>query len=46
MSAKKKFVTKWKATEKPTKQAESVAEFLKNFTVPEDIIVKNKKDEK
>ena len=42
----RKFTNKWKATALPTKQAESVAEFLKNFTVPEDIIVKNKKDEK
>lgn len=42
----RKFTSKWKATALPTKQAESVAEFLKNFTVPEDIIVKNKKDEK
>ena len=42
----KKFTRKWKATEKPTKQAESVAEFLKQFTPPKEIIVKTKKDEK
>lgn len=42
----KKFTRKWKATALPTKQAESVAEFLKNFTVPKEIIVKTKKDER